>query len=263
MISDVIVPKSNGHRKMKVGLFEESARYGEQLCSILKKHSQVELALHERDSLHALSKVKNSESDLVFFSLESHHPTPLAVCEEILQMKKAPLLVLTSGARQYSLQALDLRAMDYLIKPFENQRVEQTVLKAKKAFEERIEAGLPDGVERRRHIICYKPHKPKERILIEASQIGFVQARHGVIYVFLPNDKEPLVTDWPMKDLLSRFTPSLFSQTHKSFLVNLDQAERLVPQGNGNYHIQIRGTESIKIPLSRRFVKHLRQKLEE
>ena len=97
--------------------------------------------------------------------------------------------------------------MDYLIKPFEEDRIHQTIERAVLMHNVHGENGSNTQTqtsERRRYIVCYKPHRSKERILMEASSVYYVQARHGVIYIYSQNDKEPLVTDWPMKDLLEQ-----------------------------------------------------------
>jgi len=259
-----LIAQSNGFaHKIKVGLFEDSDADAKALENVLSRYGNIEVACEAFNGSKALNMAKQVKLDLVFFSLENDR-SAMATAQELMHLQDSPLLVLTTRQRQYPIEAFDLDAIDYIIKPFEKERMDQTIRRAAEMVIERQHGTDKDTVkkDRRRYIVCYRPNHMREKILAEASSVEFVQVRHGMVYIHLKDKAEPVMTDWPMKTLLERFNPQVFCQTHKSYLVNVQAAERLVPKQNGNYFIYLRNGSDKPIPLSRRFVKRLRGKME-
>ncbi|MGA9226147.1 MAG: LytTR family DNA-binding domain-containing protein, partial [Mesobacillus sp.] len=144
-------------------------------------------------------------------------------------------------------------AMDYLLKPFDDDQLRETVQRIEKRF------------------LTHKDKEPGKltgKLAVEGDGEIFYLEPKEILYISREEKFSKIITKTneyetktPLKDLESRLLPYSFFRIHKSYLVNLDYVTRLTPWFNGAYQLQIEGREEM-LSVSRNYVKALRTELE-
>ena len=160
---------------------------------------------------------------------------------------KTPIIFVTAY-ENYALNAFDLDAVDYVMKPFDEARIKKSIEKLMQRMIETDKAAGPFALPAGDHME-----------VVAADSISYIEAIHkgskvhcrGNIYF----SNEPL-TQWEKK-----LSPAgdQFTRIHKSFIVNLNACEALVPDYNNGYACKLKECENVKIPISRNMIHEIRQ----
>jgi two-component system response regulator LytT len=170
-----------------------------------------------------------------------------------MEFKKTPLIVFATAYPQFAAEAFRYEATDYLLKPYDEEQLQQTI--------ERIEKLLSPPSES-------ETTKPLGKLAVEGDgEILYIDPK-DIIYIYREDKLSRIITTTkeydvrtPLKELESRLNPFSFFRIHKSFLINLTLVSRLIPWFNGAYELEMVGRTE-KLSVSRNYVKALRVRLE-
>jgi two-component system, LytTR family, response regulator LytT len=177
----------------------------------------------------------------------------MAAAKALMELKKPPLVVFTTAYPQFAAEAFRYDAVDYLLKPYDEELLQETVERIEKKFTTQI---------------GYDVGKAAAKLAIESAGEIFYLEPKEILYMFREEKVTKIITKnsefeikTPLKDLESRLNSYSFFRIHKSYLVNLEHVTRLTPWFNGAYHLEIEGKEDL-LSVSRNYVKALRSRLE-
>lgn len=234
-------------------LIVDDERYArDELIYLLQDYRNLEIvgvAEHgEAGILMALQK----KPDVVFLDVEMPKMDGMEVARALLELKKVPLIVFATAYPQFAAEAFRLNAVDYLLKPYEEDQLEQTI----KRIEKRL---LPQSVEE-------EQVKLRKLAVEKDGEIDYVPI-DGILYVHPEGKDCHIVTvdrNYTLKSSLKELEDRLggypFYRAHRSYLVNLQYVIRLTPWFNGAYELELAGVQE-KIPVSRNFRKALQAQL--
>jgi DNA-binding LytR/AlgR family response regulator len=190
----------------------------------------------------------------------------LAVATALLDLPDAPLVVFATAYDEHALQAFEVAAVDYVVKPFDERRLAGTVerLKRMAADQEQRqinEAALHDFVTRAalpgRFTKLWAERENETRRLVDYADILWLEAREKKVYLGL--EEEELRTRYTLKELEARLPTHTFVRVHRGFIVNLDHVVEVVPWFSGTYIIRMNDTDDTEIPMSRRYAASLKK----
>lgn len=256
-----------------------------ELRSILDKLDTVEVVGESASASEALKLLSAIDYDLVFLDIQMPGLTGLEVAEKLKAHPKPPQVIFVTAFSRYAPKAFDLDAVDYILKPFDEQRVAHAVEKAVLWKEirdlppRRRAAAVPVSPEdaeeaawggaaalwsdepRREGAMRPLERLPVDKggktVLIPYQEIVFAKAYEDYSYVHTA--KENFLTSFSLKMLEERFRAARFFRAHRKFLVNLDQVTEIISMPGGNFILRTKGDKRVEIPLSRRRVKHLKK----
>jgi two-component system, LytTR family, response regulator LytT len=193
------------------------------------------------------------QPDVVFLDVEMPKMNGMKAAKALLELKKAPLVVFATAYPQFAAEAFRYNAIDYLLKPYDEEQIQETVHRIEKKFTTPIEQDLG---------------KPQGKLAVEVEgEIIYLEPKE-ILYIVRDEKVTKLITKssefetkTPLKDLESRLLSYGFFRIHKSFLVNLEVVNRLSPWFNGAYQLEIEGRKEL-LSVSRNYVKALRSRLE-
>lgn len=204
--------------------------------------------------------------DLLFLDIEMPGLNGLALARELLASPKPPFIVFVTAYQDYAVEAFEVNAIDYLLKPFDERRLAQTLKKAFRAWEllepEKAAAapvqtsdsipfqGKGSGLDR---LLAERQGK---RLLVDKKEVVFAFAEDNAIYLKLHN--EVLHTRYTMKELVSLLQEPMFFRTHRQYLVNLLKVKEIVPYFNGAFTLVVDDAQRTEVPVSRGQVKKLK-----
>jgi len=230
-------------RTMRAVVAEDEPQARRALRGYLDDVEWIELAGEASDGASAVRLVDELEPDLLFLDVRLPELTGLEVVERI---RHRPALVFTTAHDRFAVAAFELGALDYLLKPFGQERFSRTL--------ERVRAHIdapaaPDAVERTRLALSATPlrrlfARSGARIVpIAVESIHRVQAAGDYAEVHCAAGRFLLQVS--LVDLVSRLDPERFRQVHRSHIVNMDHVREMKPYDERRLLITLADGEEI------------------
>lgn len=239
-------------------LIVDDERYSrEELQFLLQQHADIEVVGLAESGESGLRLTMEKQPDVLFLDIEMPKMSGMDLVKVIGQMKKVPLIVFATAFPDFAVQAFRYRVLDYLLKPFDEDQIAETVERIRQSLrpapveEAETEAVSSSGklaIETENEIYFLDP---KEILYISREE------RHTVVWTA----EKGYETKTAMKDLEQRLQEFSFFRIHKSFLANLTRVKKLTPWFNGAYQLELEGCKPL-LPVSRNYVKALRERLE-
>lgn len=239
--------------QIKVIVIDDEPYSREELKHLLSKYPFIDIVAEAESGEIGLAKAIAHTPDVLFLDIEMKDLSGIELAKKLQNFKKVPRIVFATAYPDYAAKAFRYDAVDYLLKPFSEEELDETVLRLKQL----ILTEQKSNIETQTGKLSVELD---EKILyIDPIKIDFcMSAEKGtVIYTGTQVYKSKL----SLKELEKKLNLYPFFRTHKSFLVNLTKVEHLSPWFNGAYRLKLEGQKE-EIPVSRNYVKGLRERLE-
>lgn len=243
---------------MKVLVVDDEMLARDELKYLLYRTKEVDI-IDEADSVEeALEKLMESKPDLVFLDIQLSDDNGFEIANILKKMKKPPAIVFATAYDQYAIQAFEVDALDYILKPFDEERIVQTIKKFKKRkqheMEEKQEVHAPDvssGMKRLALPI------DESIVLVNIEDIVYTGLLDGKVIVKTICDT--YVTYDTLAILEKKLPQMNFLRVHRSFIVNVNHISEIQPWFNSTYNLIMK--EDSKVPVSRTYAKELKKLL--
>lgn len=234
----------------------------ERLCDMLAADPQIEIIAECANGQEAIEAIQLHSPDLVFLDVEMPGIDGFGVLEA-LPPESLPTTIFVTAYDQYAVRAFEVYALDYLLKPFDQERFEKALVRAKTqissqrtdALSQRILSALEEIKTRPVHLERLVIKMNGHVFFIKAEEIDWLEAEGN--YVRLHAGKESYLLRDTISALESQLDPKKFIRVHRSAIVNIDRITELQPWFHGEYRIIL--TEGVQLTLSRTY----REKLHE
>lgn len=253
-------------KKITVMIADDEPLSREELSRLIGKNKDfhvVELASHGQE---ALDKLKKNPADVIFLDIDMPGVNGLEAASRLSQWAHPPMVVFATAYHQYAVEAFEENAVDYILKPYEQERLEKTLKKIQKFLvhhrpEKEKLVALEDNLIQRGIVKKLVGHKKnsKDRMVIEPAEVLYFYVEYSEIRARLAADE--VIINGTLKQLLDQLDPAHFAQTHKSYIMNLNKMSRVTPMFNGNFEILLKDHPDVRVPLSRRYARILKGRL--
>ncbi|HUE85155.1 MAG TPA: LytTR family DNA-binding domain-containing protein [Vicinamibacterales bacterium] len=198
------------------------------------------------DAIHAQAP------DLVFLDVQMPELDGVAVVEAVRH--RPPAIVFVTAFDSYALRAFDVRAVDYLVKPFSEERFLDALsrVRAQLVRKDDLEAltALLTAAATNQRYLTRIPVRAGERIrIVDVGDIDFILAADNYV-TLMTGGREHLVRE-TLEGLLRELDPRRFLRVHRSAIVQIDRIRELMPVGGGDYAVTLR--DGTRLTLSRTF----------
>lgn len=238
-------------------LIVDDERYSrDELKHLLAEYEDIIIIGEAESGDGAIIKTLQLQPDVIFLDIEMPKMNGMQVAQSLKEFKKIPLLVFATAFPNFAVEAFRHEAVDYLVKPFDEEQLKDTIFRLKKRLVPEDKSNSPKNSQ-----VPFKLaiEGNEEIFYIDPKEIRYVYRDERVSRVVL-KDKE-YESKTALKEFETRLKELPFYRIHKSYLVNLDHAVRLIPWFNGAYHLEIEGKKDF-LSVSRNYVKGLRSRLE-
>jgi two-component system, LytTR family, response regulator len=212
----------------------------------LGSHADIEIVAECANGFEAVKAIAELEPELVFLDIQMPKLNGFEVVE--LAGRKARYIFVTAYD-QYALKAFEVHAVDYLLKPFSQQRMDEAIAHARGSIGNgpAVEAMVQEAALR---------NKPLERVLIRdgakvhvipADKIDYIEAQDD--YVQITSGGKPYLKNQRMADLESQLDPNAFLRIHRSYIVNVEAIARIEQTGKESHTAVLK--DDTRIPISR------------
>jgi len=252
--------------KLKALIIDDEYPARQELRFLLSNFSDVEIVGEATNAQEALALIKALDYQVLFLDVSMPGMTGLELGAAIQELPKQPHVIFVTAYDEYAVQAFEVNAVDYLLKPVEPSRLKKAIDKVVKAYQEsQPEYGedvktpaVKDKADQSTIKIDRIPaEKQGKTVLVAESDIFFAFTEQDYIYIKTNNDK--LLTRFTLKELEARLNPQVFFRTHRCYLVNLHKVREIVPFFNGTYNLVVEDKANSEVPVSRAQAKKLRK----
>ena len=252
---------------IRVMVVDDEPLAREELIRLIRKDPAFEVANEAANGREAIEKLKKDPVEVVFLDIEMPEVDGLEAAGRLAGWEKPPLVVFATAYHEYAIQAFEANAIDYVLKPYDPERLKKTFARVKEFLANKAASPKEKLVSLERYLvqkgalgrIVGRRRNSKEKIVIHPDQIYYFHVHLTEVLAKL--ETEELIIYSTLKELLACLDPARFVQTHKAYIVNLDKVEKVAPLFSGNFEIKLKDPKQSSIPLSRRCAQALKSRL--
>jgi len=256
--------------KLRTIIVDDESLARKLMLSCLKELPEIEVLAECANGREAVAAVLSLEPDLMFLDIRMPGLNGFEVIKKI-QPEILPMVIFCTAYERYALDAFDVHAVDYIVKPLDEQRLHLAVKRALARYQEDVYSGenkalligaidaIASNVEERdavdekaRNISLTSDPERKITIkdrdsikLVKVDSIAWVDAAGD--YMCVHAEGETHIMRCTMTQLLAELDADVFKRVHRSTIVNLSCIEEVIPLSKGEYFLQIGNGERIKV----------------
>lgn len=254
--------------KLRIVIADDERPAREFLKVVLRDFEDVEIVGEAENGAEAVELIKEKKPHLALLDLQMPEVSGLDAVK-LLRKNQMPLVAFVTAFDEYAVQAFEVGAVDYLLKPIEKARLRETLNRAQERLEqedwreqetEKIRNVTQIYEETTRNDLLERiPVKKREEIyLIPVEEIASIVADGELLHI-TTNKNQKYIINFRLKDLEMRLDEKIFVRLSRGALANLSMIERISPMPGGTYSISLKNGQ--EITSSRLQSKILRNKL--
>ena len=217
---------------------------------ILREHIEslpsLEIAGEAATGSEALARIFDTQPDVVLLDLQMPELDGLAVVRSLRGDKK-PVIIFVTAFERYALDAFDVGAVDYLLKPVRRERLEKAILKAERQLK-----GSPAAAQSPRKIVG---RRGTDMYLLDPAEIVAFQAEGELVHVIAADQR--YLADHSLKALESKLEQPRFRRIHRGTIINTDHIRKISPLSSKRWLLRMsNGFEAV---VSKRLANSIRE----
>jgi two-component system LytT family response regulator/two-component system response regulator LytT len=245
---------------------EQPAR--DELAFLLKSFPDVDVVGQGKNGVEAVSLIRELNPHVVLLDVQMPGVDGFGVIKKLLEKKlRLPYFVFATAYDHYALQAFEVNALDYLLKPIGRPRLEKALGKVRRMLE--TAEPTHDKLDRLVQMMEQRPSAARSKLviksggrlfLVDSDDIIYASIEDGVISI-VARDLEGQSNFRTVEELQANLDPKTFWRVHRSYLVNVNHIKEVVPWFKSSYQLKMQDRKQSEIPVSRAQTKKLRELL--
>jgi two-component system, LytTR family, response regulator len=259
---------THGPERIRVLVVDDEAPARQRLVDLLCKDSQICNICEAESGIEALDVIRELRPDVVFLDVQMPELDGLGVIDAV-GADLMPLTIFVTAYDQHAVRAFEANALDYLLKPFSDERFESAMARLRSRLAER---NLREFGERVAKLVSSAAARERgwDRLVVKAAgisrflrvaEIDWIEA--AGVYVNLHVGGKELLHRASLNDLEEKLDPRRFVRIHRSAIVNIESILHLEPMSHGEFEAVMKDGTRAKISRTYRpqLEKRLRQSL--
>ncbi|MBO8172757.1 MAG: response regulator transcription factor [Bacillaceae bacterium] len=248
---------------MRTMIVDDEMLSRDELRYLIDLHDDFEVCGEASTAVDAMKKYLEIKPDVVFLDIQMQDMDGMMVARQWQEQKNPPLIVFATAYDEHAVDAFAVNAVDYLLKPFDKNRIEDTI----KRIRQILNNGR-NGAES--NVSTVTPLSKKvNKLIVEDKDRTVLINPEDIVYAFREDRRVYLKTNdhvystlFSLQTLEDKLREYPFFRTHRSYLVNLNMIAEMIPWFNGAYNLRMKDEEGSTVPVSRNYVRELMEKLE-
>jgi len=243
---------------------EQLAR--DELCFLLGQLEGVEVVGQAANGVEALDEIARHAPDVAFLDVQMPGLTGFEVARRLMETGTGPSVIFVTAFDQRAIEAFEVNAVDYVLKPVDSTRLETAVTRARKRLGENVP--LQGQLDRLVRMMAGQKDR-RDQVAVKVNDRFVLVRADDIIHASLVEDSINIVTnqvsgtsnDRTLEELHARLDPEVFWRVHRSHLVNINKVKEFVPWFSRNYLLRMSDAKATEIPVSRSQTRRLREYL--
>ncbi|HVH58221.1 MAG TPA: LytTR family DNA-binding domain-containing protein [Vicinamibacterales bacterium] len=248
---------------------EQLAR--EELCYLLGRLGGVDIVGEAGNGIEALKVIEASSPDLVMLDIQMPGLTGFEVARRLIDGGFDSHVVFVTAFDRHAIEAFEINAVDYLLKPVEAERLGTAVDRVRRRMQtDRPSPRVPPAgdLEKLLQLLAERQDR-RDQVAVKVSDRFLLVQADDIVHASVEDDVITLVTNSlsgtsnyrTLDELQARLDPAIFWRVHRSHLVNINKIKEIVPWFSRNYLLRMRDAKGTEIPVSRSQTRRLREYL--
>lgn len=247
---------------------EQLAR--EELCFLLSHVAGVEVVGQAGNGIEALRVIEEHGPEMVLLDVQMPGLTGFEVARRLLRAGIESQFVFVTAYDRHAIEAFEVNAVDYLLKPVEADRLTTAVERVRRRVQtDRAPAPAQNGELDRLLQLLSERQERRDQLAVKVGDRFLLIQADEVVHASVEDDVITVVTTSlsgtsnyrTLDELQTRLDPSVFWRVHRSHLVNINRIKEIVPWFSRNYILKMKDARGSEIPVSRSQTKRLREYL--
>lgn len=235
---------------MKVLIVDDEPLARNELHYLLKENVLINEIDEANGVMMADQKVNANQPDLVFLDIKLDDGNGMALARRWKKLPQPPAIVFATAYDNYAVDAFNEAAVDYILKPFDPERINEAVARVAKI------RGTADQAENIAEQAAWQNPRlsitiDDKTMVIQKRDVMYIETQGGYTHLHLRNDKL-LISRQTLTSIAQLLNPRHFMRIHRGFIVNLDEIDEMQPSFNHTYELTLK--DGSKIPVSRSYV---------
>lgn len=248
------------HTKFQVVVVDDEPAARRGIALLLKEHSELELVGQAGNCSEAVALIRKLRPHLVFLDVQMPGGDGFAVLEALPENER-PVVVFSTAYDSHALKAFEVSAVDYLLKPYEDERFHAAVQRALRLLRPSgSEASDSQDLRRLLELLGRQAAGESafgeriqvksggELVLLKPEEIDWIEAEGD--YMKFHTGGRSLLMRETMARLEARLDPKRFVRIHRSVIVNVDRIRKLAPSFAGDHTVVLRDGTSLRLSRS-------------
>ena len=242
---------------------EKPAR--DELVFLLKSFPEISLVGQGKNGVEALNLIKEHSPDLVFLDVQMPGLDGFGVIKKLADRKmRVPHIVFATAFDHYAVQAFDVNAVDYVLKPFDKARLAKAIARAQKMIDANVSpTDKLETLVSQLGLVKSQPVKllvkcQQRMLLVDSEDVAYASIADGLITV-VARDVEGTSNYRTIEELQGSLDSERFWRAHRGYLVNINHIKEVVPWFKSSYMLKMDDKKGSEIPVSRAQTKRLRE----
>ena len=223
---------------------------------LLSGENDMEIVAECKNGREAVDALQRHQPDLMFLDVEMPELDGFGVLENV-GAEQMPVVIFVTAYDQYAVQAFETHALDYLLKPFDEERFQKALQRARGHMERAKSGEVAARLLAMMHDVRPQPTPASDRLVIKSGgrvvflkseEIDWVEAAANYVRIHTGND------EYLMRETMNAFEAKLdarrFMRIHRSIIVNLEKIKELQPCNNGEYIVVLRTGKELSLSRS-------------
>jgi two-component system LytT family response regulator len=253
--------------KLRVVIADDERPARSVLISMLRGFEDVEIIGEAKDGAEAVQIIESLRPDLVLLDFQMPEVDGLGVVR-LLKKSRMPMIAFVTAYDEYAVQAFELNAVDYLLKPVEPARLRETINRANDRLD-RADLRAEDASNVRAAANEYERaaatplrrvpvRRKNEIVLVPVEQIASITADGELLHIITMRGEKHTIT-YRLKDLEARLDPGAFVRLSRGTLANVSMITTITPMPGGTYRVAMSNGQQLHS--SRQHSRLLRERL--
>lgn len=217
----------------------------EELKYFINNFSSIDILNEFDNSLDVLKIIDNTHIDIIFLDINMPNLDGMSLGRIINNFKHKPKVVFITAYKDFAVEAFEIEAFDYILKPYSEDRIINTLKKL-----EDIKVNILENDKQcSSRITLWKCEK---MVVLDMNEIYYCLANERETLVYTKNDN--YVVHISISDFLEKLPKASFFRSHRSYILNIDKIKEIIPWFNNTYNVKLKDID-VEIPVSRKNIK--------
>jgi two-component system, LytTR family, response regulator len=240
----------------------------DELAFLLKGFPDIEVVGQGKNGVEAVNLIRDLSPRLVFLDVQMPGLDGFGVIRKLVEKKvQPPQVVFVTAYDHYAVQAFEVSAVDYMLKPISRSRIEKALARVRKSTESAD--ATHEKLDHLAQILERRPAAQKNKLvvksggrlyLLDSDDVVYASIEDGVISI-ITRDLEGQSNFRTVEELQNALDPNVFWRVHRSYLININRIKEVIPWFKSSFQLKMDDRKQSEIPVSRAQTKRLRELL--
>lgn len=230
---------------IKVMLIDDEPEIRRILHKMVERQADYQVVSENGDFAGAMADFAKYRPDVVFMDIDLKGESGLECARVLTELDPKLKIIFATAHSEHMANAFEIYAFDYLVKPFNMERVVKTLDRLRSSIiqENSVKDSVPDRV--------VKPERYKNKLFIKGKEQAFLLDMEEIIlverlegYTSIVTAKERYRTSISLSDIEEKLNTGEFMRCHKSYIINISKIVRIEPYGRWTYVVKFKDTDA-------------------